>query len=148
MINVKVSDRVAASADAVWDLLRDFGGIQRYSAGIESCSVEGEGGPWYDLEDPNTEVSGGTVLCMAPGGEFRVLRLFYSTVERPRGGRAKVSTKAAVAAAAADQGVSSSDIQQHYAPCGRPLREVEREERVRERLRARLGKQPARAAAA
>lgn len=43
MGSVKVVDSVEASADQVWDLFRDFGGIQRFSRGIESCSVEGEG---------------------------------------------------------------------------------------------------------
>jgi carbon monoxide dehydrogenase subunit G len=43
MASVKVTDRIEASADRVWDLLGDFGGIQRFSAGIESVSVAGEG---------------------------------------------------------------------------------------------------------
>jgi carbon monoxide dehydrogenase subunit G len=43
MTSVKVSDRVEASADAVWDLFRDFGGIQRFSAGIEKVEVTGAG---------------------------------------------------------------------------------------------------------
>lgn len=43
MASVKVSERVEASADAVWDLLRDFGGVQRFSPAIEKCTVEGEG---------------------------------------------------------------------------------------------------------
>lgn len=43
MATVKVTDRIDASPEAVWALLRDFGGIQKFSAGIESCSVEGEG---------------------------------------------------------------------------------------------------------
>jgi carbon monoxide dehydrogenase subunit G len=43
MASVKVSERIEASADAVWDLVRDFGGIQRISKEIQSCSVEGEG---------------------------------------------------------------------------------------------------------
>jgi carbon monoxide dehydrogenase subunit G len=43
MASVKVSERVEASADAVWGLVRDFGGVQRYSKEIQSCSVEGEG---------------------------------------------------------------------------------------------------------
>jgi len=43
MASVKVADRIAASPDAVWELLRDFGGIQKFSAGIEACTVEGEG---------------------------------------------------------------------------------------------------------
>ena len=43
MSSVKVSERVAASAESVWDLLGDFGGITRYSAGVESCTVQGSG---------------------------------------------------------------------------------------------------------
>jgi len=41
--SVKVSERVEAGAAAVWDLLGDFGGVARYSPGLESCTVEGEG---------------------------------------------------------------------------------------------------------
>ena len=43
MVSVKVSERVEATADAVWDLFRDFGGIQRFSAGIEKVEVSGSG---------------------------------------------------------------------------------------------------------
>jgi hypothetical protein len=43
MASVKVTDRIAAGADRVWDLVRDFGGIQRFASGIESVSVQGEG---------------------------------------------------------------------------------------------------------
>jgi len=43
MGSVKVVDSVAASADRVWALLRDFGGIHRFARGIESCEVQGEG---------------------------------------------------------------------------------------------------------
>jgi len=43
MASVKVTDRIAASADRVWDLVRDFGGIQRFASNIESVSVQGEG---------------------------------------------------------------------------------------------------------
>lgn len=43
MASVKVTDRIEASADQVWDLVRDFGGIQRFSPAIESVSVQGEG---------------------------------------------------------------------------------------------------------
>jgi carbon monoxide dehydrogenase subunit G len=43
MASVKVTDRIEASADRVWELVRDFGGIQRWAAGIESVSVSGEG---------------------------------------------------------------------------------------------------------
>jgi hypothetical protein len=43
MASVKVTDRIGASADRVWELLRDFGGIQRFASAIESVSVKGEG---------------------------------------------------------------------------------------------------------
>lgn len=44
MSEVKVSDEIQASADAVWELVRDFGGIMKWSAGgIEGVEVEGEG---------------------------------------------------------------------------------------------------------
>jgi hypothetical protein len=43
MASVKVTDRIGASADRVWDLVRDFGGIQRFASAIESVSVQGEG---------------------------------------------------------------------------------------------------------
>jgi hypothetical protein len=43
MASVKVTDRIGASADRVWGLVRDFGGIQRFASNIESVSVQGEG---------------------------------------------------------------------------------------------------------
>jgi carbon monoxide dehydrogenase subunit G len=43
MASVKVSERIEASADRVWELLRDFGAVSRYAPGIDSCEVEGEG---------------------------------------------------------------------------------------------------------
>jgi len=43
VVEVKVSDRIDATADAVWGLLEDFGGIGRFTEGLESCTVEGEG---------------------------------------------------------------------------------------------------------
>jgi len=43
MASVKVTDRIGAGADSVWGLLRDFGGIKKFSTTIESCTVEGEG---------------------------------------------------------------------------------------------------------
>lgn len=43
MAAVKVSERIEAGADAVWALLRDFGGVDRVMKGIESCTLEGEG---------------------------------------------------------------------------------------------------------
>ena len=43
MAGAKVSQVIEASAEKVWDLLGDFGGVMRFSAGMESCTVEGEG---------------------------------------------------------------------------------------------------------
>ena len=43
MVSVKVSERVEASAEKVWELFRDFGGIQRFSAGFEKVEVTGSG---------------------------------------------------------------------------------------------------------
>ena len=41
MVSVKVSERIEATADQVWELFRDFGGVQRFSAGIEKVEVTG-----------------------------------------------------------------------------------------------------------
>ena len=43
MVSVKVSERIEASADKVWELFRDFGGVKRFSAGIEKVEVSGSG---------------------------------------------------------------------------------------------------------
>jgi carbon monoxide dehydrogenase subunit G len=43
MVSVKVSERVEATADQVWELFRDFGGVKRFSAGIEKVEVTGAG---------------------------------------------------------------------------------------------------------
>jgi carbon monoxide dehydrogenase subunit G len=43
VVSVKVSERVEASADQVWDLFRDFGGIQRFTTGFEKVEVSGSG---------------------------------------------------------------------------------------------------------
>ena len=43
MVSVKVSERVEATADQVWELFRDFGGVKRFSAGIEKVEVAGSG---------------------------------------------------------------------------------------------------------
>ena len=43
MVSVKVSERVEASAERVWELFRDFGGVQKFSAGIEKVEVTGSG---------------------------------------------------------------------------------------------------------
>lgn len=44
MAEVTVSERVEASADRVWELLGDFGGVVRWGGpALQSCTVEGEG---------------------------------------------------------------------------------------------------------
>src|SRR5262245_21114819 len=43
MAEVKVEQEIGASADRVWKLMRDFGGLKAWNPGIESCEVEGEG---------------------------------------------------------------------------------------------------------
>ncbi len=43
MAEVKVSERIEASADDVWELFSDFGGVLRYTPALEGCAVEGEG---------------------------------------------------------------------------------------------------------
>lgn len=43
MASVKVTERVAAGADRVWELFRDFGGVKRFTPQIESCTLDGEG---------------------------------------------------------------------------------------------------------
>ncbi|MFP6641220.1 MAG: SRPBCC family protein [Myxococcota bacterium] len=43
-MEVVVTQRFEVSADVIWNLLRDFGGIQRWNQGVlESVVVEGEG---------------------------------------------------------------------------------------------------------
>jgi len=43
-MEVVVTQRFEVSADVIWNLLRDFGGIQRWNPGVlESVVVEGEG---------------------------------------------------------------------------------------------------------
>ena len=43
MAEVKVREQVAASAATVWELIRDFGDLLKWAAGIESCEVDGAG---------------------------------------------------------------------------------------------------------
>ncbi len=43
MASVKVSDRIGASADKVWDLVGDFGGIERFSKGFKAITCTGSG---------------------------------------------------------------------------------------------------------
>ncbi len=43
MPSVKITDRINASADEVWDLVGDFGGIERYSKGFKSVTCTGAG---------------------------------------------------------------------------------------------------------
>ena len=43
-MEVQVIEKFSVSADTIWDLLRDFGGILKWNPGsLESVTVEGEG---------------------------------------------------------------------------------------------------------
>ena len=39
----RVEGEIAASPSAVWDVVRDFGGVKRWSPDIASCELEGHG---------------------------------------------------------------------------------------------------------
>ena len=43
MASVKISDRIPAATSDVWDLISDFGGIERYSSGFQSVTCIGSG---------------------------------------------------------------------------------------------------------
>ena len=42
MAKVTVSQRVAADADAVWELIGDFNGLAGWAAGVKACAVDGQ----------------------------------------------------------------------------------------------------------
>jgi len=43
MANVKIEAELAASPAAVWEIVRDFGDVVRWSPGITSCELDGAG---------------------------------------------------------------------------------------------------------
>jgi carbon monoxide dehydrogenase subunit G len=43
MAQITVIEKIDATADAVWDVLRNFDGIKRYRPALESCELEGSG---------------------------------------------------------------------------------------------------------
>lgn len=43
MAQARVQKEVAATAAQVWEVVRDFGAVQRWSPGLTSCEVDGEG---------------------------------------------------------------------------------------------------------
>lgn len=43
MIHAEIEERIEAPVAEVWALFRDFGGVERYTPGLEGCEVEGEG---------------------------------------------------------------------------------------------------------
>jgi hypothetical protein len=43
MGHARVEEEIAAGAAAVWALVRDFGGIQRWNDGLTSCAADGDG---------------------------------------------------------------------------------------------------------
>ncbi len=43
MIHAEIDEAIDAPVAQVWALFRDFGGVQRYTPSLESCTLEGEG---------------------------------------------------------------------------------------------------------
>jgi hypothetical protein len=43
MAEVKVTEQIGASAEVVWKLIRGFGDLASWAAGVERCEVMGEG---------------------------------------------------------------------------------------------------------
>ena len=43
MGQARVVDEIATSADSLWDLVRDFGGIQRWNPTLSSCELDAPG---------------------------------------------------------------------------------------------------------
>ncbi len=43
MASVKIADRIGAPVEKVWDLIADFGGIQRYASGFKQVTCVGKG---------------------------------------------------------------------------------------------------------
>jgi carbon monoxide dehydrogenase subunit G len=80
MVSVKVSERVEASAEKVWELLRDFGGVQRFSPAIEKVTVRGSGvGAVRTLQVPGGVSLEERLEAFDDGGR----RLSYSIVAGP-----------------------------------------------------------------
>ncbi len=80
VVEVQVSEQVAAPADSVWGLLADFGGVARYSPGIERCEVRGEGvGAVRTLTLPGGSTLEERLESLDPAAR----RLSYSIVSGP-----------------------------------------------------------------
>jgi hypothetical protein len=78
MAEVRVTEEVEAPAQAVWDLLGDFGGVAKWSGSITSCEVEGQGvGAVRTLGMPG----GLTLRERLESYEPAARRLSYSIVE-------------------------------------------------------------------
>lgn len=43
MAECRIEGEIAASPGAVWDVVRDFGGVKRWSPAVESCELDGQG---------------------------------------------------------------------------------------------------------
>lgn len=69
MAKVTVNDRFDHPIDAVWQVVSDFGGLQKYMRGIEGCEVQGEG-------------LGCDRIITVPGGAQIVERLTWLQPER------------------------------------------------------------------
>jgi len=43
MSEVRVEEELDVTAERIWEIVRDFGGLMKWNEGIESCEVEGSG---------------------------------------------------------------------------------------------------------
>ena len=96
-----------------------------------------------ELMDSGATSEAARVMCEV----LRMKELGDALEKAPPRPKTAAGREEAEAQALADEGVSAEDIRANYAPCGRPINQVVREERVKERLRARLEKLPGYAAA-
>lgn len=79
MLKVNVEDTIAASPAAVWELARDFGGVQRWSPEVTSCTVDGDG-----IGAVRTILMQGMTICeRLESLDEGARKLSYSIVEGP-----------------------------------------------------------------
>ena len=79
MAQVEVRDEIDADVTKVWDLVSDFGGVNRISPDIQSCEVEGEG-----IGAVRTINTNGIIIQERLEGLDPVARTFsYSMLEGP-----------------------------------------------------------------
>ncbi len=113
MVDVKVSERIEAKAEAVWDLFRDFGGVARFNEGLERCELDGEGiGAVRTLTLPG----GVTLRERLEALDDAARRLQYSILDGPIPVRDYLST----VEVHADGEGCQVDWSSHFEPVGMP----------------------------